>query len=711
MNELPIDMGGIVPGGMVPPVPPVQPDGQNVPIVDTNVPTPEPIIKGDLQDWVGGTPVNLKRKTSGGKTLGEELSAHIRETLDQELKNQEKVKERLERWHKLYKGEPTRTPPKRWMANISIPVARKISDSIFVRIHDMIWNKQRVYLCRPKKVNPTQADNDKYSLWEKAFNYFVKHDLKLKDKMRFPTRQCVNSGTGLVKIVYEEKNRPIYRYANELERLDSGVKKYKAPGGVQLVKEPSIVFRGPNVYPVDRARFVISSDALTIDDAYLVGFSFDKRKNQLEVLGKKGVYLKDAVDKLTADEFDETKEARSTGAGSDLQKTKYTEPYTLWEVWLRYDVDDDGEEDDIVVTFHKESGQILKAIYNPIFYGYRPFVDFKGASQVEYTWDGEGICEIIEGMSEELDTLHNLMLDRLKLVNLPITFVRSGIGLDNYDLEPGTVKPIDGDPNADIRELKMSDATFSLVNEINWLISQMDLVCGIVPGALGMSTAERPVAKAELVNQEEYNKKFKSWTDNFRIGYNEIGYRLFETMAQYRPTYEFTDEQGQKQVVEMPTGNIRDYLELDLAVSSEEWNMTMRRESALQKWQLYREHLTGNMAIAQILANPTIPSDAKKYALQINDIGCRLLDQVAQNFEDVETETTNASVRKTMDVEKCISASPDVLQMAVQQAQQMLNQQAGLNPDGSSPVIQGIQQEEQQEQMGGMPNGMPQGQA
>jgi len=533
-------------------------------------------------------------------------------------------------------------------------------------------------LFRPRGIG-TPEENDKCALWEKAFNNYIKHDVDLKEKMKFPTRQMVNAGTGLGKIVYEVKNKTIYRYANELERLDSGVKKYKAPGGVSLVKEPSIVFRGPNFYPIDRARFVISSDALTIDDAYLVGFSFDKRKKQLETLAKNEIYIQEAVDKLTSNEPNEVAEQRTQSAGSELQRTKYTEPYTLYELWLKWDCDGDGEEDDICVVFHKESGQILNAIYNPIFYGYRPFVDMKGASQVEYTYDGEGICEIVEVMSEELDTLHNLMLDRLKLVNLPITFVRSGIGLDNYELEPGAVKSIDGDPINDIRELKMSDATFSLVNEINWLIQQMDLVCGIVPGALGMSTAERPVAKAELVNQEEYNKKFKAWTENARKAYKEIGYRMLEAFAQYQPEYTYTDEMGQKTSVEMPTGNIRDYIELDLAVSSEEWSMTMRREAMLMKWQLLREQLTGNMALAQIIANPKIPSDAKKYAVQVNDVGSRILAQVLENFEDTEPQSTNVDLKQSMDVQKCISASPDVMKLAVDQAMQaieMADQQA-----------------------------------
>lgn len=691
MNEIP--MGG----GLPLESPGVQPVGlgvqeQDMAMVPPEPIEPEPTIRGVVQDWEGGAPVNLKKVLKSGKTVGEELSAHLKETLDQELKNQEKVIERIKKANKLYKAEKRGGRPKKWMADVSIPIARKISDSIFVRIHDMIWNKQRVYLLRPKGPGTPEL-NDKCMLWEKSYNNYVKNDINLKEKMKFPTRQAVNSGTGVIKIVYEVNNKTKTDYATEEERLDPGVKKYKAPGGAILVKRPYIVCRGPNTYPIDRARFFISSDALTIDDAYMVGFSFDKRKSQLKVLAKNEIYDQDAVDLLSSDKPNEVTEERANSSGMELRKTKYTEPYTLHELWLRYDVDEDGEEDDICVTFHKESGQILKAIYNPIFYGYRPFVDFKGASQSEYTYDAEGICEIVEGICEEVDTLHNLMLDRLKLVNLPITFVRSGIGLDNYELEPGAVKSIDGDPINDIRELKMSDATFSLVNEINWLIQQADLVCGIVPGALGMSTAERPVAKAEMVNAEEYNKKFKSWTDNFRHGYKERAYRDLEAFAQYQPSYTFTDENGERITVDMPTGNIRDYLNIDLAVSSEEWNMTMRREAMLMKWQLLREHLTGNMALAQIIGNPQIPSDVKKYAVQINDVGSRILAQVLENFEDTEPQSTNVDMRQSMDVEKCVSASPDIMQLAMQQAMQAVEmaEQAAAQETGQPPGQQGAQ--------------------
>lgn len=696
---------------------PMEPGVQPVGLPAGELLPEEDLIRGEVIDWTGGRPINLKKTLKSGKTVGETLSSHLKETLDQELKNQEGVIQKIKRAHKLYKAEKRGARPKPWMADVSIPVMRKISDAIFVRIHDTVWNKLRIYIMKARGVG-TKEINDKITIWEKAFNNYVINDLHLKEKMIFPTRQAVNSGTGVAKIVYETKNKTIYRYASEEDKLDTTVKKYRVPGTKEtVVKEPSIVFRGPNVYPIDRARFVVSSDALSIDDAYLVGFSFDRRKSQLEVLTvprmgadgiKSSVYDKDAVGKLTTTKAEEVAEARASSAGQTLDKTTYTEPYTLWELWLRYDVDGDGEEDDIVITFHRESGQILKAIYNPIFYGYRPFADLKGASQVEYTYDGEGVGEIIEVMSEELDTLHNLMLDRMKLVNLPIMFARKDIGLDNYELEPGKIKTIDDDPATAIFIVPQPDITFSIVNEVNWLITQMEQACGITQLSLGISTAERPVAKESMVVGEEGNKKFKSWTERARAFYNEIGYKLLESMAQYQPTYEYTDEMGAPQSVEMPTGNIRDYLNLDLAVASEEWNMTMRREVMLMQYQLVKDYLTGAMGGVQVLTNPQAPSDAKKYIVQANDISSRLLNRIMENFESTEPDSMNVDIRKSVNVGACIENSIDIqmakqaeaqqeMMAAKQQADAMIMSQGGMPPD-MSQTGGGQQQEPAQPQ-------------
>lgn len=680
----PEELMGMIPTA-IPHVPqgvPIQPDGPSAPaglppmgveMPMMDIPEPEEDLpRGDVVDWTGGKPIDLNRKTESGKKLRDELSEHIKENLDTELRNQEKLIANLQRWHKLYKAEKRGARPKPWMADVSIPVIRKISDTIFVRIHDMVWNKMRVFLFRPRAI-ATQEQNDKMAIWEKAFNNYVRNDLDLKEKMIFPTRQAVNSGTGVVKIVYETKNKTIYRYSSDEEKYNPAVRKYRLPGTKQtVVKEPSIVFRGPNVYPIDRARFVISSDALSIEEAYLAGFSFDKRKPQLKTLAARKIYDKEAVDKLTASKPDETAEKRAESEGKTLTKTPYTEPYTLWEVWTKYDVDGDGEEDDIVVTFHRESGQILKAIYNPIFYGYRPFADMKSASQVSYTYDGEGVCEINEVMSEMLDALNNLKLDNMKLANLPAIFVQTGVGMDNKELEPGKFHYTDVPPKDAIHVLQWPDSTMTIINEVNWLIAQMEAVCGITPISLGVSTAERPVFKETAMVQDESNKKFKSWTDRARETYREIGYKLLEAFAQYQPVYEYTDENGEMMSVEMPTGNIRDYLDLDLVVASEEWNMTLRREVELMKYQLLSDYSTKMAGMVQMLVSPAVPSDMKKFIVQTNDIGARAVAKVLENFEGGEPESYVVDIRKVIDVDKAIMNSVDIIQQiqAQQQAQQ-----------------------------------------
>lgn len=650
-------------------------------------PSTEPEIRGNVIDWSGGKPIDLNKKLKSGKTVREELSAHLSDVLDTELKNQSKLLENLKRWHRLYKAERRGDRPKPWMADISIPLARKISDTIYVRIMDMVFNKRKIALFKPKSGQQVSAEkSDEIKKQESAFNSYLLNDLNLKAKMVFPTRQAVNTGTGLVKIVHETKNKTIYRYASEDEKGNPAVDKYRLPGtNTPAVKEPSIVFRGPNVYPLDRAKFVISHDALTLDDAYLLGFSFDKRKSQLKTLAAKGIYDQDAVDKLTAGKISDIQEQRNASSGVGAETVTYTEPYTLWELWLSYDVDDDGEEDDIVVTFHPESKGIAKAIYNPIFYSYRPFVDFKGASQVEYTYDGEGICGIVEGICDEIDALHNLMLDRMKLINLPIRLYQTGVGIESKDLEPGKDIPVDVDPTTAMYTVPDSNQTFVIMQDVQFLIAQALEVCGVTQSSLGISTAERPVAKETMVLQEESNKKFKNWTDNFRQSYKELFYKILESFSQYQPEYSYVDEGGAVVSVPMPSGNIRDYLDVDLEVSSETMNQEVRRQIEIMKYQLLTDYITKLAGMAQQMSSPMVPSEFKKFLLYINDLGARAITRIMQNFDETEADAMTADLRKAMDMSKCLIESADMIAKA---------QQAGVSegqPGGGQPGQPGQQ--------------------
>lgn len=657
-------------------------------------PGERPDIKGTVIDWTGGQPIDLKRKMESGRTLEDELTSHLTVVVDQELRNQRKLVEKMRKWQNNYKGiREAKAFPAEGVANVATPITRSDTDAIFVRVFDSLTNKRKVFLMKPKGVADDMA-KDKIKKIETAFENYLKNVVKFKEKMRSPILQAVKCGTGIVRIVHETKFKTAMRYASEYERKDPTLQKYKSPsGGDPLVKDKYCLFDGPNMYPVSREDFFISSDATDIDEAYICGMGFNLRMPQLKLRAKKGIYIEENVKKITPEQNQqEIKNDRTESHGIENIRpdTPSTDTVRLHELWLSYDVDEDGEEDDIVVTWNHQTGVIVKAIYNPIFYGYRPFCDIRG-NAIEFTYDGEGVAEILEPIQEEIDSLHNLRLDRLAQINLPITLVRGGFGINDFKLTPGKTWVLDEDLEAAVRVITFPDVYFSLDREEDRLVAYGDRSVGITPNVLGNSTAERPVAKETLANLEEANKKFKNLADAIRNDFLEVGYKLLECFAQYKPKYEYVDENGVSQEVLMPLGNIRDILSLDLEVSSEQMNMEVRREMNIAKYQILSDYMTKLATMVEAFVNPAVPSDMKNFILAVNDMGVKILNDVMEDFDERSPEEVVPNLRRVVDVQKNIMNSPDMQPQVPPQAVGAGGQpvEAGPGPGGNPEVPQG----------------------
>ena len=91
-------------------------------------------------------------------------------------------------------------------------------------------------------------------------------------------------------------------------------------------------------------------------------------------------------------------------------------PIQFWEVHMRWDTTGNGVEDDIVVFYHMESQEILRATYEPL--GHRPY------SVVRFL-DGDGFYGIGLGEQTEIwqDIISNVVnfdMDKLLLQNTPM---------------------------------------------------------------------------------------------------------------------------------------------------------------------------------------------------------------------------------------------------------------------------------------------------
>ena len=105
--------------------------------------------KEDTISWPGGLNLDLARKMESEKTLEDELSAHISEVLEQEMKNQEERLANIPKWNEQYRGfRKERNFPFDKSANTAPPLTRSAADTVYVRLEDTLYGK-KIFLIKP----------------------------------------------------------------------------------------------------------------------------------------------------------------------------------------------------------------------------------------------------------------------------------------------------------------------------------------------------------------------------------------------------------------------------------------------------------------------------------------------------------------------------------------------------------------------------------
>lgn len=570
--------------------------------------------KRDLEPWPGGMDIDLSKKDETGCTLRERLEKHVKGELDKELANHDKLLENIRKWQNQYKGVKKKKS-KPWVnaANLAVPITRNNIENIVVRIFDAVFNRRKPVIVTAKKPEYMKIARET----ETALDWLLTNVIKLRQKLIPVFLQMLKVGTGIVHLAWEEKRRTIYRWKDESD--EQGLREYKVKGAkVPIVKDTQTIYVGPNVFAVPREDVIVSSDAIDVEDAYMIGFRKSLRKAEVDLRAKRKVWDDEAVKRiLSPDNPTDNEETRATNQGKELNKTDYSKPHEFWTLWLSYDVDDDGDPDDIMVTIHRNSGAIVRAIYSPTFTGQRPFVRLVG-NPSEFAFDGESVCEILYNIQEEIDTIHNQRIDRMSMVNSLMTITQSGSGLDNFVIEPGKNWVCDGNVQDAFREVKFSDSYPSTYTEENNLISLADRVTGNTPAVQGMSLAERPVFKETAAMLSESNKKFKFIIDHLVAGITEIIYQILELYSQYDPMIRYQVEENGQMVdksISLPITMIRDGLEIKLAASSDVISQEARRELNRDLYMMTSDYQTKLATVVQALTSPQVPPEFKKFLL------------------------------------------------------------------------------------------------
>ena len=590
--------------------------------------------KQDEDYYTGGCPVKLNKKVNGVTVL-DGLKTYISQQLEDAERGQGELIKKITDWNLRYNGfrEP-KVYPYEGCANLAIPMTRWLTDTVVVRSLDIINSEKKVWIIEAKK----KEFIDIARQLENALDWWQRSIVHFRRKVYPALLQCIKIGKGIVKIEFVRRKKTITRYASKEEAADKSIKKYVTADGRKVVKVPKIIYEGCDIFPIDRQDFIISADAATIEQADIVGFRFPSTTEEIKYKIKKGLYLKEAEAIGTEAQPDE-KQDKAAAEHKDVTAGSYEKPW-LRELWLKYDVDGDGEADDIVVTYHKDTGTICRCIYNPMFYGFRPFKDFT-FYPVEYSFDGDGTCGILEHLQAEMDSVHNQRIDRMNQINNLQYIIGPGMAEDqDFKVHPGKQWKAD-DIETAMREVRWSDVLPSSFNEEGLLNSYAEKSVGVTPGVMGLPSSDRPVFRETAMNLQEANKKFKLGIENIFRDIEEIGMTVLEMFAQYEPTWTYMEPQKGKFVensVEFPFEYLRDGFNVKLSASGDEINVDTRLERNITMYQMLSDFYTKQAGIIGAIGTPEVPPPLKLYMFQILGTGSKLMRRILEDagFTDAD---------------------------------------------------------------------------
>ena len=178
------------------------------------------------------------------------------------------------------------------------------------------------------------------------------------------------------------------------------------------------------------------------------------------------------------------------------RREKMNPQYEVLTVFIPWEDPATGETEEMCFWICKYPNVFLGGyrLSDLVYTGVRPLLElhYQNVSNRYYSM---GVMEIVEHLSEELDTIHNMRVDVGFATNLPWYFVRASAGIEasTIQLKPLELVPVE-DPN-DVKAPQVQNVTAFYHQEETLLLSIIERVFGVTDLFLGVSPTRGAAAR------------------------------------------------------------------------------------------------------------------------------------------------------------------------------------------------------------------------
>ena len=282
---------------------------------------------------------------------------------------------------------------------------------------------------------------------------------------------------------------------------------------------------------------------------------------------------------------------RSEGVTPDPASSVKKDEYPVIESYRRYDMDEDGMSEEIVVWVSPELPDMILGwdyLDNVYSHGKRPYVVGRYLT-LPGRFYGLSFPEVIRDVQDEINTIHNQRVDSGTIQNTPGGFFRASMtmGPGAQFVKPGMWTPVDN-PQTDVREYKWNGTPVWGQNEEALLYQYFERLTGLTDLALGRQpnrVGATRTASGTAALLSEAGLRFKTSMESFQRFWLEIFDHILALDQQYLPDgKEFKVTGRIPEVIKMASReDIGGKYKLRLSMTTESLNKEVLREDATVK--------------------------------------------------------------------------------------------------------------------------------
>jgi hypothetical protein len=319
--------------------------------------------------------------------------------------------------------------------------------------------------------------------------------------------------------------------------------------------------------------------------------------------------------------------------------------YEIWEMYVDFDIDGDGYDEELLVIWDRTSTNVLAVSYNG--YDLRPAVTacYQLRAHLFY---GIGVLEMCKPYQEGATEIYNAWITNMMIANARIWAAREGVIAASEDMYPNKVIPLP-DPRNDLIPLQMGDVYQSGPQALSTTISMAERRVGVndmsAPSPRQGFGGRMPGITAISMLQQ-VNKRFTPAFDGMR---GALSQALVQAVWRYRERLLAGDravenkitkllgfEDGSKVIQVLMEPDFDKFIEIELTASSATVSKEADRQSLVMLGtQVLGPYYQQIIQLAMLASQPQTPEPIREVIIKISQALASGIDQIVRTFDQV----------------------------------------------------------------------------